>query len=186
VAGPQVKGLAFRGIVRAFERLHGAEKLVELRKALPPEIGRLIEYRTVVSGNWYPLTHYAALLHGVEAVLGRRDVVGALSREATLEDFRGVYKILTFVLSPEFLIKRAPGLWGRYYDTGTLEVPEARDGFCRAIYTGCKGFDRTMWQDVFAGSAGLLEACGAKNIVFTPLRGGGDGDENAEVTARWD
>ncbi|HEY2749680.1 MAG TPA: hypothetical protein VGL86_33900 [Polyangia bacterium] len=33
-----------------------------------------------------------------------------------------------FVLSPEFLIRRTPGLFNRYYDTGTFAIPEARAG----------------------------------------------------------
>jgi hypothetical protein len=184
--GPRVKGLAFRGILRSLERLHGAERLADLKKVLPPELGRLIEYQAVVTGNWYPLSHYATLLHGIEKVLGRDNCIAELSRESTLEDFRGIYKILTFVLSPETLIKRAPGLWGRYYDTGTLSVPEARAGFCRASYQGCIGFDRTLWQDVFAGGIGLLEACGAENITLKAESGGGDGDAFANITARWD
>ena len=108
-----------------------------------------------------------------------------LSREATRDDFRGIYRLLTFVLSPEFLMRRSPGIFGRYYDTGTLVVPEARAGRCRAIYSGCEGFDRVLWEDVIAGSSAILEVCGAKEIRATRVRGGGDGDTELEVLAEW-
>ena len=62
-------------------------------------------------------------------------------------------------------MRRSPGIFGRYYDTGSLAVPEAKSGRCRAVYSGCVGFDRILWEDVIAGSAAVLEVCGAKDVA---------------------
>ena len=183
---PQVKGIAFKGILAALERLHGKPTLEAVKHELPPGVARLIEYRAIVTGNWYPLSQYALMFEAVKKVLKRGpDVARELSREATLDDFRGIYRILTFVLSPEFLMKRAPGIWSRYYDSGRIEVLDARDGYAIAKWSDCRGFNRTLWEDAFGGAQAILEACGARDVRWTVLAGGDDGDERAEIMAHW-
>jgi hypothetical protein len=175
---PQVKGLAFRGILNAVERLHGASALEAVKRLLPPTL--------LVSGNWYPIDQYKQLLAAALQVVGPGPTaIRTVSREATLDDFRGIYRVLTFVLSPEFLMKRAPGLFNRYYDTGKLAILEARDGLVRARYTECAAFNRLMWEDVVGGSVGVLEACGARDIQLHVLDGGGDGDAHLSLDATW-
>jgi len=93
--------------------------------------------------------------------------------------------LLTFVLSPEFLMRRGPGIFGRYYDSGTLTVPVARNGYCEAQYRGCAGFDHVLWTDLHAGSAAVLEVCGAKDLKYRVVRGGGDGDEDCDIVGEW-
>jgi hypothetical protein len=180
-AKPQVKGLAFLGILKAAERLHGAPVLEAIKKELPAPLTGLL-----VTGNWYPIDLYRELLTVTSKVLGHGPAaIRAVSREATLQDFRGIYRVLTFVLSPEFLMKRAPGMFNRYYDTGKLEILEARDGLVRAQYTECAGFNRLMWEDVIGGSAGVLEACGGRDIQVHIARGGSDDDAHLQIDATW-
>jgi hypothetical protein len=177
---PQVKGLAFKGILNALQRMHGPHAVERVREQLP-SVARLI-----VSGNWYPISTYKRLLSTVVETLGGAPAaIRAVSREATLDDFRGIYRVLTFVLSPESLMKRAPGVFNRYYDTGTLAILDARDGMVRAQYSGCTGFDHLMWEDVTGGSVAILEACGARDIQVRTLSGGTDKDDHLLIDATW-
>ena len=90
----QVKGLAFKGILSAVERVHGAATAEKIRGQL--HFGSLL-----VTGNWYPIDHYKQLLDATVQVLGNGPMaIRAVARQATLEDFRGIYRVLTFVLSP--------------------------------------------------------------------------------------
>jgi hypothetical protein len=182
---PQVKGVAIRGILMAIDRQCPGAR-AQMMARLPDQIAPAVEHESFLAAGWYPLAQLRAIYGAVMEVTGRDvSLVRELSREATLNDFRGIYRLLTCVLSPEFLMRRSPGLFHRYYSDGSLAVPLARSGYCRAIYTGCNGFDYVLWEDVIAGSSAILEVCGAKDIVVTRVRGGGDGDTELEVTAEW-
>lgn len=184
---PHVKGLAFRSLVGAAQRLCGAGVVDKMMPLLPEELIRPVKHNSFVSGGWYPLTHYRALHTAIARAAGRSatDLARALGRDATMDDFRGIYRVLTFVLSPEFLMRRAPGLWNRYYDTGSLTVPVARHGYAEASFRGCIGFDRVLWEDAVGGAIGILEVCGAKEIAVHLRAGGGDGQEFLDAACTW-
>ncbi len=182
---PQVKGTALRGLIAAIDRVCPPGTRKEVVRLLPDQMAPAVEHDSFLAAGWYPLAHMRSLFGAVMQATGRDlDVVRDLSRDATRQDFRGIYRLLTFVLSPEFLMRRGPGLFARYYDTGSLEVV-ARAGYCEGHYRGCVGFDHVLWEDIIAGSSAILEACGGKDIQVTRLRGGGDGDEELDVTAQW-
>jgi hypothetical protein len=95
------------------------------------------------------------------SVTGRDvELVRALSRDAMLHDFRGIYRLLTFVLSPAFIMRRSPPLFGRYYD-------------------------RVLWENVLGGATAVLEAGGAKDVRIKAVRGGGDGDQELDMIGEW-
>ena len=179
----QVKGNSFRGFIAALRRLHGeatAEKVIAL---LPVELGRRIQRDNIVTGHWYPLEELRLVQQAMMRVVGRgSEVIRAIARESTLEDFRGLYQVLTFMLTPQFIIKRTPGIWRRYYDGGIVSVT-ARQGAGEASFKACSGFDEAMWQGVIGGTSGVLEACGAKGLAIEILDGGvGD---HMTIRATW-
>ena len=183
---PRIKGTAIRGILKAAERLCPPGTLQKVVALLPAQIAPAVEHGGFISAGWYPLAHCRTIFGAVMQATGRDvELVRELSREATRDDFRGVYRLLTFVLSPEFLMRRSPGIFSRYYDTGSLTVPVARHGYVEAHYRGCVGFDRVLWADIIAGSATVVEVCGAKDLRFQIVRGGGDGDEECDVVGEW-
>jgi hypothetical protein len=183
---PQVKGTAIRGLIAAVDRICPPGTRQKMIPLLPDQIAPAVEHGSFLAAGWYPLAHMRALFGAVMEATGRDlEVVRELSREATRDDFRGIYRLLTFVLSPEFLMRRGPAIFGRYYDTGTLVVPIARSGYCEAQYRGCVGFDSVLWADLNAGSLAVLEVCGAKELKYTIVRGGGDGDEECDVVGEW-
>jgi hypothetical protein len=183
---PQVKGTAIRGILGAIDRVCPPGTRKKLIALLPDQIAPAVEHESFLAAGWYPLAHMRSIFGAAMSATSRElDLVRELSRSATTDDFRGIYRLLTFVLSPEFLMRRSASVFGRYYDTGTLIVPVARAGYCEANYRGCAGFDRVLWEDALAGSAAVLEVCGAKQIRFSRVRGGEDGDVDCDVVAEW-
>lgn len=184
--GPQVKGMAVRGTLDAIRRLCPSGTVDKMLPLLPTQVAPAVEHDSFISAGWYPLVHYRAIFGAAMQATGRDiDLVRELGRFSTQQDFRGIYRLLTFVLSPEFLMRRSPGIFGRYYDTGSLTVEVPRDGVCEAQYRDCVGFDRVLWEDVIAGSSTILEVCGAREIKVTRVRGGGDGDDELHCIAEW-
>ncbi|MGZ3406120.1 MAG: hypothetical protein ACXVAN_06715 [Polyangia bacterium] len=183
---PQIKGTAIRGILTAIDRICPPGTRKKMVALLPDQVAPAVEHDSFISAGWYPLAHCRAIFGAAMQTTGRDiELVRELSREATRNDFRGIYRLLTFVLSPEFLMRRSPGIFHRYYDTGSLTLPVARTGYIEAHYQGCVGFDKVLWADLLAGSATVLEICGAKDLRFEVLRGGGDGDQECYLKSEW-
>jgi hypothetical protein len=183
---PHTKGVSFRGLMGALTRLHGADALDRALAFVPDELANAVRFGKFVSSGWYPLAQYRALHAAAQRATGLGpELARALSREATLQDFRGIYRVLTAVLSPEFLIRRSPSLWRRYYEQGELAIPEAVHGRARAVFTNCTGFDRNLWEDAIGGCIGVLEACGARAVGVELVSGGGDGEVAMTMVATW-
>jgi hypothetical protein len=182
----QTKGISLNGILKSLEALYGAETYRETVAALGGELGERVRMGALLSGGWYPLAWYRELHATAQMVTGRRaDLARELSRAATLADFRGVYRLLTFVLSPRAILRKAPSVWNRYYDRGKVEIGEAGDTFTVVRVSDCEGFDLSLWEDVTGGCLGVTEACGGKDVRATLLGGGRDGDPGMQVELRW-
>jgi hypothetical protein len=185
-AAPQVKGAPIRGVLGAIGRVCPPGTAEKMLRLLPADVADAVARDRYLVAGWYPLAHYRAILDAaVRASSSGVELVRALSRDAMLHDLRGIYRLLTFVLSPETLMRRSPSLFGRYYDTGALSVPTARAGYCEARYSGCVGFDRVLWENVLGGASAVLEACGARDLKITVFAGGSDGDEAMTMIAEW-
>jgi hypothetical protein len=182
---PRVRGMTLRGTLGAVRRILGARAIEQLAALMTPEQARRVR-AGVVPNLWYPLSDLRAI-HATAQMVGGRgpELARAIGRDATLDDFRGVYRILTAVLSPAFLMRRTPGLFDRYYDTGRLQIPRAEANACEAFFSGCAGFDANLWQDTVGGCCAFLEVCGARDIEAQVLEGGRNGDEHLRVRATW-
>jgi hypothetical protein len=182
----RVKGVSLIGTLKSLETLHGAAAREAAVVALKGELAEQVRGNALLSAGWYPLEWLRQVHAAAQTATGRGpQLARELSREATLADFRGIYKLLTFVLSPQGIVRKAPSTWSRYYDGGRLEVVEARAGFASARFIGCEGFDRNLWEDSIGGCVGVLEACGASDPFVTVLRGGRDGDDGMDIEVRW-
>ena len=183
---PRVKGIGVIGLLGSIRRILGDELHGRVVAELSGEVGERARSGSLIAAGWYPLADYCQLHAVAQRLTGKGvELARALSRDASKQDFRGIYSVLTFVLTPQFLVKRAPGIFARYFDTGKVEVPEARSGFARARFSGCAGFDRSVWEDAIGGTMALLEACGAGDIQVTVHSGGGEKDEQLEFSATW-
>jgi hypothetical protein len=184
VKEPHAKGINFRSLIGAAQRLLGPVMLEKMVTLLPPELGKQVRKNTFVTGSWYPLADFRALHGAALQATGRGpELTRELSRECALDDFRGVFRVLTFVLTPEWIMRRTPVIWHRYFDVGQVTV-EAQARYALAHWTGAVGFDRVLWNDVIGGSTGVLEVCGAKKLKVSIASGGGD-EDNLSLAAEW-
>ncbi|MBI5478957.1 MAG: hypothetical protein HY906_08885 [Deltaproteobacteria bacterium] len=183
---PRAKGVNFHTFIKILRRLRGdriAEATLDLA---PPELSRNFRAGLVFSGNWYPLSWYADLHRAAQKAAGAGpDLARTIGFESVKDDLAGIYRIFLLVVSPEFVLSKAPLLFSTYYDTGTMAVSEAARGQARAQFTGCTGFDRNLWLDVQGSCQAGLEAAGARDVAINLIAGGADGDTSMELEARW-
>jgi len=186
MAEPRAKGVTYRTSINTLRQPRGDRVAEATLDLAPAEFTRSFRSGLVFSGNWYPLSWYTDLHRAAQKVTGEGpDLARTMGFEATRDDLSGIYRIFLLVVSPEFVISKAPLLFNTYYDTGTMEVTDATRGRARARWTDCVGFDHNLWLDVQGSCQAGLEAAGARDVVINPLSGAGDGDLRMELEARW-
>jgi hypothetical protein len=186
MAEPRAKGVNFRTFVKVLRKLRG-DRIAEATLDLAPaELARNFRAGLVFSGNWYPLAWYADLHRAAQKAAGAGpELARTIGHEAVKDDLSGIYRIFLLVVSPEFVLSKAPLLFNTYYDTGTMAVSDTARGRARAKCTGCTGFDRNLWLDVQGSCQAGLEAAGARDVTINVVTGGADGDAAMEIEARW-
>jgi hypothetical protein len=184
--GPQVKGIAFRSVLRALEQLRGAPTVEAAVALLPPDLASAIRYGTLIAASWYPIEWYRELFRAIIRTAGNSDtVVRDIGREAARLDMTGIYRAAFKLLSPQALFGLSARLFSNYYDTGSVNIVESRKGYAHARWTNCEGFDRNLWLEVVAASEMYLELAGATQVRIHIVSGGGQTDDHAEVQAHW-
>ncbi|MCC6644386.1 MAG: hypothetical protein IT374_02300 [Polyangiaceae bacterium] len=178
--------MSFRSVMNAVESLRGAGARERCVGAMAPEIGDPLRYGQIVAGGWYPIGWYKAMWQGVLAgAQGGPELVRQVAHECMRQDTAGVYRLVMRLVSPETVFAGASRFFSTYYDTGTLQVRHRDTGFARAEWTGCAGFDRTMWQEVVASGEALVEFAGGKHVRHRILSGGRDGDVDTVSEVHW-
>jgi hypothetical protein len=184
--GPRVKGVAFRSSIDAFKRVRGAVAFEAVRARLPPELADALDRGLILHSGWFPIEWYAGMFAAMRAATGEGPELLTLLGEVSVEiDFRGVYRALLRLLSPERLFARSTAIFSRYFSAGCYEVIESRAGFVRGRWVGCQGFDANLWAEVIGSSRRMLELAGAKGVVTQVVAGGRDADDFMEVTGTW-
>ena len=181
-----VKGVGFLSILTSLGELRGDAVKSRALTLTSKALRATIEAGGLIAGGWYPGDDYRDLLHAcVRAADAQAPFARELGRRSTIRDFRGIYRLLCFVLAPETLLKRAAGVYDRYRKGGSLVVTSARDGRAEGLFENCTGFDITCWQDMLGGAEGVLLACGATQVHTTILEGGGNADTRMRFDCRW-
>ena len=182
----RAKGITFRSFLTTLERLRGKDQVEATLAALPSEIERAIRLGEIVVNGWYPVAWYREMHASMNKVCREPgyDLSRRLGRESAIAEFRGIYRLLLRVLSPEALVAQAAKLFGMYYEGGEVEMIEADKGFGVVDFREWHGFDRALWTDVAGGIEGLLIARRAVDVRPRVLRGGGS-DGSFRVEYRW-
>jgi hypothetical protein len=183
----RVRGVAFETFCDVVRSTKGDTLLARvLEHPAAAEFADTLRRGLVVKSAWYPIAWYRDLHRAGREVTVDASLARAIGRISTREDLTGGFlKFVVRMLSPQTLVKMSSSVFNRYYETGRMQVVEARDGYARARWTSCHGFDHAIWDDVLGGCEGGLEAAGATNIRARLLAGARDGENHAECDVSW-
>lgn len=184
--GPQVKGLAFRTVLKVLEELHGPSAVEDCKHKLPDDLHDALDYGTVLSGGWYPIDWYRQLLQAtIESIHKPPSYLRIMGGRALYSDMNGAFKFLLRMLKPGTLFTMMGKTFNTYYDTGELKLLEKRKGYAHARWDRCTGFNKNMWEEVIGAAEMLFELSGATSIRLKPTKGGDDGCDFLEMTGHW-
>jgi hypothetical protein len=181
---PRVRGLSLRHWLSSLERLHGADTRRALVAELPDDASGAIGDGLRDDG-WYPLAWWSAMLAGARAEI-RDDlaVIEELARHSSRSEFSTVHRILLLFVTPQHLLRISRRVFSRYYDHGWVESLPVGRREAQVRWGGCRGFDDNIWHDCFTASAVAVEQCGAREVSWEIVDGGGE-QECATVHYRW-
>ncbi len=106
------------------EATYGTEELESILDACSPTVAE--RYRERIAINWHPKSEFVELLDQAERRLGTGDgkVAAEIGAAGARKNLSGsVARALFYVARPQFLMRRVAGLWSRFNDEGTMEVP---------------------------------------------------------------
>ena len=172
--GPKTKGQNLRTFVTSLRVVEGPHAVAATLERLPAEIRVGLGSDSILANAWYPVAWYAALHAAAAEATGRGlELARAIGREASRQDFTGIYRILSVVLSPQTVVARAPRVFASFWDTGSARVVEVRHGFVRLEFEGCAGYDARLWEDLSGAVESLIEVTGGRGVQARRLAGGG-------------
>lgn len=156
------KGLMLRN------RLALLEERCDVAGELHPRLSRALRealgYGRVVAGGWYPIAWLREIHAAAAEVIDERDLAWNLGAEGARRNFTTVHRAFMTVLSPGAVLKRAPRVFGSYFDGGRYDVERSDDGEAAIAISECHGFDRATW-DAIAGTAhAVLEMCRCRDV----------------------
>jgi hypothetical protein len=181
-----IKGIALRRLMENCEHFYGADAARRVLERLPEPVGNAVRFGRVVPGGWYPIAWLKTMHKVVQEVTGTGpEVSRKFGRRTGQLNFTTVHRVFLSVLAPEWVMKRAARMFRLYVERGDMRVVDSRDGMARAVFRGCRGFDRSIWEATLGQCEAVLALCGAKNIRMRIESGGGDGDDDCEAIAYW-
>jgi hypothetical protein len=182
----RAKGITFGSLLSSLERLRGPDAVAATYRELTPEIASALRLGAVVTTGWYPIEWYRALHAAVSRACPGEgsELARKLGREGSIQQFRGIHRLLLRVISSELLVSQAPKIFRMFFDGGEVAMAEVGTGLGVIEFSGWHGFDRSIWNDVVGGMEGFLVARRAVDIRHRVLRGGGS-DGSLKVEYRW-
>lgn len=181
----RLKGVNFHGTLRALGRRHGASVEERVRARIAGPGGAALRDGAIVSNGWYDASWYDALLAAIEAEVPEPRVCRELSRAAVFEDFSTLFRVISFIVSPNSALTNATRVLTRYVDGGNIRVVDARDGHIHFAFDEFHGYTRRMWDDFLGGVEAIVELMRVERLPTRVLRGGGDGDSHFEIVIRY-
>jgi hypothetical protein len=182
----QSKGVGLRSFLESLERLHGEDAVEETLDRVPREVRDALVYKKVVPSGWYPVAWHRALHAAAQRATGSGpELARMIGRDSSRADFRGVYKFVAQLLSPETLLRQAARVFGNYFQGAVVDIIDSTSKSAHLSFHECWGFDRNMWQNVLGGIESSLEITGARDVGIVIERGGRDGSAFMDVIVRW-
>lgn len=171
---PRTKGENLKALLGCLCETRGQAVLDATLSRVDAEIADGVRRGSVVSGGWYPLSWYAHLHRAAAEVTGEGpELARELGRESTLQMFTGVYRFFSFALTPESVVARSQKTFALVYDTGAIEVLQAKKGLTRLQFSGCEGFNPLLWEAQLGAREAIIALGRGKSIQTRVLAGGG-------------
>jgi hypothetical protein len=182
----RLKGVNFRGTIRAVERRFGVPGRDRLLAAVRGPAGDALRAGEVLPGGWYPPDWFDALLDAAERTFPGPNLLRTLAHDAIRDDFTTIFKVLSIIATPESALRNATRIMARYVEGGRIRVISSQEGAVRYRFEDYGGFTARMWDEFTGGMEGILDLMKVRRLPSKTIDGGKDGDGFYEVLLRYE
>jgi hypothetical protein len=182
---PRMKGLSFHSVLDAIERARGRAFREAVERSFREPLATPWSHREVVANGWYPIAWYREVWRAIRTLEPDPAFVRRIGRESVEVDLKTIHRVLLSFLSTTRVASLAGKLMERYFDRARIDVRSIDRTHLVVRWTGCDGFDDTMWIEMLATAERLIELSGVEGLRTTLLSGGRGGASEAELDVRW-
>jgi len=166
---------------------YGADAEVLIKAAISEEVRAVLYSDQLLAEDWIEVGVALELVMAVDRVLGNGDgeLAKTLVRETAERHFKGLYRMIFMVTSPQAVLEKSSRLWSRYYDRGESVLTIHGPGHATARILGCP--DLPLGHEVLITPyhEEVLRQCGAKQPSAVHTRCVATGAEYCETEVRW-
>lgn len=161
------KGYTLRGRLAFIEQRFGKDRIPEVLAKLEDEDLRKVLSGSFAPSSWYPLRYQVRLSEAIDKVLGKGDLqlcweIGRFTAEFELSS---IHQIFLKLGKPQHLLKMGALMWGRYYNTGRLQVEAKGDHAAAGIVQEFDPVHRAFCIDFSGWMERTLELTGATKVA---------------------
>lgn len=182
---PKIKGVVFSSVFDTIAVVKSEDFRQQVWGATEGELAEALDTGLIVAPGWYPLAWYRDLWRVIRRFDPEDELVREVGRVSMELDFKVYHKLILRMLKPATVMRIAQRVYGRYLDTGGVELVEQGPRFIRARWSGVEGFDETLWMEHLSGAEHLVRLAAGDSTKLRVIAGGRQGDLHAEVEATW-
>jgi hypothetical protein len=168
-------------------QLYGAGIEERVKAALSDEVRQVLYSDQLLPGDWIEVAAGLEQVMVFDRVVGTGDgeIAKKLVRDVAQRHFKGLYRVLFMVASPESVLEKGSRLWTRYYDRGESSLVIHEPGHATSRIHGCP--DLPLGHEVLVTpyQEELLRQCGAKQPSAVHRLCVAKGSEFCETEIRW-
>lgn len=178
------KGSNYIGLLRVAELAQpGIRPLIV--QHLSGELASAIAYGQIVAVGWYPVQWYSELHAAIARAFGSGpELARRLGREAALEDFKTLHRLVLSMLTAQTVFGQAHRIMGLYWKGGEIELLGVSSQRGALRFAGWTGFSRLVWEDLMGSVEAVVGLCAARDVSCRAL-GAIDDTSGIDLEVRW-
>lgn len=182
-----IKGVNLSSTLNYNKEMFGEELQNKLIAQLSSEDQQVLT-KAILDAEWYPLDVFVRYLNVMtKDILKGSGESLQKGTEAVIEmQFKGIYKALLMLGSPEAFVERINTITGRYYQGINIKTEMLDKKKVKATYEGFEKSHRLYEYTILGWWKKAMEMLGAKNVKVELLTSLADGKGHFELTASWE
>ena len=184
----KVKGVALLSRIQMLRDKFGQEAYDQVMQGVTAETRALLTGGALLSSSWYDADSFKDLNQTIFRVMRAKepDIMQKLGEFTAELSLSTIHKVKVKENAPEETIKRVPGLWSAFHDTGDIEITNVGPG---EIIMTMKNYGlphREFCQNLLGWARKLISLSGGKNATAVETICVTRGDEHCEIHIKWE
>lgn len=186
----KIKGSVVQTLSAFVKEKFGDDGFNKWLNSLSPEAKKVHEQRVIMATEYFPIkTILKEPTEKICELFYRGDLKKGSFESghfAASKTFRGVYKMIIKIGSPDFLISKVCSILPKIFDQGDFNILKLDDGRTAIRISNLPDFDEIMETRFKGQVVAALEICGCTGLKVEITKSMAKADQYTEIAAAWD